>query len=109
MGSFPKIPGTSMDSFKTGPLSSLLLVGLLAWIAFVLIAPQVDLEKAAFRSKDSPLSIHESAHSDTNAEAAVSAPGVTLPSTDASRLALEVFIFDRAGEVHPIPPRILRC
>lgn len=98
-----------MGSFKSKPLSSLLLVGLLAWIAFVLIAPQVDLEKAAFRSKDSPLAIRESTHRAPNANAAVSAPGVTLPSADASDLALEVFFVDRAVEVHLLPPRILRC
>lgn len=97
-----------MGSFRTRPLSSLLLIGLLAWIAFVLIAPQIDLDDVAFRRNDSPLAIHALTCHVPLGNAAVSAPGITPPSADASDLALEVFI-DKAVDVPSAHSRILRC
>ena len=97
-----------MGSFRTKPLSTLLLIGLFAWFIVVLIAPQIDLDDVAFRRNDSPLAIHALTCHAPLGNAAVSAPGIRLPSADASDLALEVF-FDKAVEVPSAPSRILRC
>ena|ERR1017187_4653572 len=98
-----------MGSFRTRPLSSLLLIGLLAWFAVVLIAPQIDLDDVAFRRNDFPLAIHALTSHAPFGNVAVSAPVVTLPSTEASDLALKFHFIDRAVEASSIPPRILRC
>jgi hypothetical protein len=97
-----------MSSFKSRPLSSLLLIGLLAWIAIVLIAPQIDLEDAAFQSKDSPLAIHALTHRVPHGNASVSTPGIKLQATAPSNLSPEVLI-GSAVHVPSAPPRILRC
>ena len=98
-----------MGSFKSGPLSSLLLIGLLALIAVVLIAPQVDLPDAAFQRNSSPLAIHALAHHAPEGNANGSAPQIPFRFADASDLALKVFSCDSAVEVHSVAHRILRC
>jgi hypothetical protein len=98
-----------MGSFRTRPLSSLLLIGLLAWFVVVLIAPQIDLDDVAFRRNDSPLAIHALTCHTPLGNAAVSALGITLPSAKASDLALKFYFFDRAAEASSTPSRILRC
>jgi hypothetical protein len=98
-----------MGSFKTRPLSTLLLLGLLAWIAYVLIAPEIDLLDTAFQSDSAPLTIHALMCHTAHGKANVSAHKITFPSTDASHFVLEVFFSDRAVEVPSSPPRILRC
>jgi hypothetical protein len=97
-----------MGSFRTKPLISLLLVGMLAWFVVVLVAPQIDLDDVAFRRNDSPLAIHALTCHASLGNAAVNAPGITLPSADASGLALEVFS-DKAVEVPSAHSQILRC
>ena len=96
-----------MGSFKSGPLSTLLLIGLLAWIAYVLIEPEIDLPDTAFQRDGSPLAIHALTQHVPHGNTNVSAPRITFPSADASYLALEVS-FDKAVEVPSAPPRILR-
>ncbi len=98
-----------MGSFKTRPLSTLLLLGLLAWIAYVLIAPQIDLLDTAFQSDSAPLVIHAQKCYAPHGKANVSVHKITLPSANASHLALEVFLVYKAVEVPSAPPRILRC
>jgi len=99
----------SMGSFKSGPLSSLLLIGLLAWIAVVLIAPQVDLPDAAFQGNGSPLGIHSLTREVPQRDANIGAPEIALPPSDASDLALMVFFCDKAVGVPSLTPRILCC
>jgi hypothetical protein len=98
-----------MGSFRTKPLSSLLLIGLFVWFVVVLIAPQIDLDDVAFRRNDSPLAIHALTCHAPLGNAAVSAPGITPPSAEASDLALVFYFFDKAAEASSTPPRILRC
>ena len=98
-----------MGSFKSGPLSSLLLIGLLAWIAVVLIAPQVDLPDAAFQGNGSPLGIHALTREVPQRDANIGAPEIALPPSDASDLALMVLFCDKAVGVPSLTPRILRC
>ena len=97
-----------MGSFRTKPLSSLLLVGMLAWFLVVLIAPQIDLDDVAFRRNDSPLAIHALTCHAPLGNVAVSAPGIALPSANASDVALEVF-FHKAVKVPSVSSRVLRC
>jgi hypothetical protein len=99
---------SSMGSFKTGRFSTLMLLGLLAWIAYVLIAPEIDLDDATFLSKGSPLAIHALTRHVPQAEWTVGATRITFPSAGAADLALAV-LFDKAVEVPSAPPRILRC
>jgi hypothetical protein len=98
-----------MGSFKSGPLSSLLLLGLLAWIAVVLIAPQVDLPDTAFEKNNSPLAVHALTIHVPQENANGNALQITFSSAEASDLPLEVFFSDKTVEVPTIPPRILRC
>jgi len=98
-----------MGSFRTKPLSSLLLIGLFVWFVVVLIAPQIDLDDVAFRRNDSPLAIHALTCHAPLGNAAVSTHGITHPSPEASDLVLKFYFFDRAAEASSIPPRILRC
>ena len=109
LDSAPEGQCISMGKFKSGPLSSLLLLGLLAWIAYVLIAPEIDLDDFAIRKNDSPLAIHALTHQAPQENVSVSAPGIKIPSTNASSLALDVVLFDKAVEVSSPPPLILRC
>jgi hypothetical protein len=97
-----------MGSFKSRPLSSLLLLGLLAWIAYVLIAPEIDLPDTAFQRDGSPLAIHARVCHAPQRNANLSAPKISFPSAGASYLAPEIF-YDKAVEVPSAPPRILRC
>jgi hypothetical protein len=97
-----------VGSFKTSRLSTLLLLGLLAWIAYVLIAPEIDLEDVAFQRNGSPLAIHSLALHAPQAEMATSATRIVFPPADTSGLLLEIF-FDRAVEAPASPPQILRC
>jgi hypothetical protein len=97
-----------MRSFKTRPLSTLLLLGLLSWITYVLIAPEIDLDDFAIRSKDSPLAIHALPQHVLQGNASIAPPRITFPATDFSGLALVAFIH-KAVEVPSDPPRILRC
>ena len=98
-----------MGSFKTGRLSTLMLLGLLAWIAYVLIAPEIDLLDTAFQSDSAPLTIHSLMCHAPHGKANVSAHKIAFPSANASHLALAVFFADKAVEVPSAPPRILRC
>lgn len=98
-----------MRTFKSKPLTSLLLVGLLAWIAFVLVAPQIDLEDAAFRSKDSPLALHALTQHVSQENASVAAPAMKLMPTAAPAIAQEVLFFAPVADAPSIPPLILRC
>jgi|SRR5579863_4076025 hypothetical protein len=98
-----------MGSFKTRPVSTLLLLGLLAWIAYVLIAPEIDLLDTAFQSDSAPLTIHAQMCHAQHGKANVSAHKLTFPSANASRLSLEVFFSDRPVEVPSVPHQILRC
>jgi hypothetical protein len=99
----------SMSSFKSKPLSSLLLLGLLAWIAYVLIAPEIDLEDVAFRNNDSPLAIHALSHQVPQGNASVNPPRIQAPSTGAVAHAQLVLFFDWVVEAPSAPPRVLRC
>ena len=90
-----------MSSFKSGRLSSLLLIGLLAWIAFVLIAPQIDLEDAAFRSKETPLAIQALTHHAPQEISATIAPYVSPQPADSFDLVLEVLAADTVVEAPP--------
>jgi hypothetical protein len=98
-----------MGSFRSRPLSTLLLLGLLSWIAYVLIAPEIDLDDFAIRKNDSPLAIQSLTQHVPQENASVSAPGIELPSTDAPALAQDFFFFDRVVEAPSVPPLILRC
>ena len=98
-----------MGSFRTGPVSAILLVGLLAWIAIVLVAPQVDLEDAAFRSGQAPLQIHVLACHVPQADLTFSLPGITHPPAQAPAVVLESGLLETAVEVPSTPPRVLRC
>ena len=98
-----------MGSFKSGPLSSLLLLGLLAWIAYVLIAPEIDLPDTAFQRDGSPLAIHALVCHAPQRIANLSAPRGLFPSADASNLALEVSFCHRAVDVPSVPHPVLRC
>jgi hypothetical protein len=98
-----------MGSFKTGPLSSLLLIGLLALISAVLIAPDVDLPDTAFQRNTSPLAIHALSSHVPQRNANASASHISLRFADAADLALRVFSCDSAVEVSSVPHRILRC
>jgi len=97
-----------MHSFKIRPLSTLLLLGLLSWIAYVLIAPEIDLDDFAIRSKDSPLAIHALPQHALQGNTSVIPPRISFPSADFSSLALVAFIHT-AVDVPSDPPRILRC
>lgn len=98
-----------MGSFRSSPASTTLLVGLLAWIAFVLVAPQIDLDDFAFRSKQSPLEIHALTCHIPHVNATISVPGTTVRPANTFGIVLEVFFFDSAVEVSSTAPRILRC
>ena len=98
-----------MGSFKTGPLSSLLLIVLLGLIAAVLIAPDVDLPDTAFQRNSSPLAIHALSSHFPQGNANGSVSHVQLRLADVSDLALKVFSSDSAVEVPSVPHRILRC
>ena len=100
--------GISVGSFKSRPLSTLLLLGLLSWITYVLIAPEIDLDDFAILSKDSPLAIHALPQHVLQGNASIAPPRITFPATDFSGLALVAFIH-KAVEVPSDPPRILRC
>jgi len=97
-----------MGSFKTGPLSSLLLIGLLALIAAVLIAPDVDLPDTAFQRNTSPLAIHAQSLHVPQGNVNGSASHIPFRFADASGLALRVFSSDITVEVPSVPHRILR-
>lgn len=98
-----------MGSFKSGPLSSLLLIGLLALITAVLIAPQVDLPDTAFQRDSSPLAIHALAHHVPEGNAIGSAHHILFRFADASDFALKVLSCDSVVGVSSAPHRILRC
>jgi len=88
-----------VGSFKSRPLSTLLLLGLLSWITYVLIAPEIDLDDFAILSKDSPLAIHALPQHVLQGNATI---------IDFSDLAL-VALIHKAVEIPSDPPRILRC
>ena len=98
-----------MGSFRSRPLTSLLLIGLLAWIAYVLIAPQIDLDDFAIRKNDSPLAIQSLTQHVPQENVRVSSPEIKFSSTEVPALALEIFFFDRGVEAPSVPPLILRC
>jgi hypothetical protein len=97
-----------MATFRSNPASTILLIGLLAWIAFVLIVPQVDLQDATFRSKESPLAVHSQTLDVSQADAINSVPGIPLVLRNASDVALAV-MFDSAVEIPSTAPQVLRC
>jgi len=98
-----------MGSFKSGPLSTLLVIGLLAWITVVLIAPEIDLPDTAFERNCSLHAVHALTRHVVQRSAAIDAPRITFPPANASDLASEVYFFDCAAVVASAPPRILRC
>ena len=97
-----------MGSFRSRPLSSLLLIGLLAWIAYVLIAPEIDLDDFAIRKNDSPLAIHALTQHIPQESSSVSAPANNVPSANSFHPVMEV-LFDRVVAAPSAPPLILRC
>lgn len=97
-----------MGSFRSSRTSTILLLGLLAWIAMVLILPQIDLDDAAFRNKESPLAIHSQTLDVSQANAIISVPRIPLVPGNDSDASL-VVMSDSAVEVPSTAPRILRC
>ena len=98
-----------MGSFKSTPVSTLLLIVLLGSIAAVLIAPEIDLPDTAFQRNSSPLAIHSQSHQVPQANADGNVLQISLPLADASDLAPKAQFGDSAIEIPSAPPPILRC
>ncbi len=98
-----------MGSFKTGLLSSALLILLFGLIAAVLIAPDIDLPDTAFQGNTSPLAIHALSHHVPQGNTNGSADPISFRLADASCLAVGACTGDSSLEVPSAPHRILRC
>jgi hypothetical protein len=98
-----------MDSFKSAPLTSLLLIVLLGSIAAVLIAPQIDLPDTAFQRNSSPLAIHAQSHQVAQTNSDGIAPLISFRLREASEIALNARFGDSAVEIPSVPPPTLRC
>ena len=98
-----------MVSFKSTPLSSLLLVTMLVLVTVMLIVPQIDPPPTAFQRDSSPLAVHRLSHHVPLGNAKNDAIGVSFrvaESSDQPRLAWST---RNAVGIPVVSDRILRC
>lgn len=98
-----------MGSFKSAPLSALLLFVLLGAIVAILIAPQIDLPDTAFQRNSSRLAVHAQPHKVSQVTAVGNARHIGFSSADTLFLALNDRYPDRLATTQSAHSLVLRC